>query len=63
MADIISVNFKPKTPDIVYSCVCGSQLFYINSSFSDDIVLECRSCNMMVNNLKLEFEEEEYEET
>lgn len=49
MSEIVRPNFKPKKQDVVYSCTCGSQLFYLNGSFdSENVLLECRSCNLFV---------------
>ena len=60
MSEVVKLkDFIEKKPDLVFSCECGGQLFYLNASFdSDNLLLECRACNKFVNNMKVEGVEE-----
>lgn len=55
MADVVDLKaFKEKKLDIVYSCECGTQLFYMNASvLPDKIGLECSGCGLVVGNYEV----------
>jgi hypothetical protein len=48
-------DWTEKKPKMVYQCHCGSQLFFINASFSteDKLLLECRCCSNFVDSLEI----------
>lgn len=45
------LEFKPKQPERVWSCQCGSQHFYLH----DDGRIECRSCKLINEHIEWVF--------
>ena len=46
MSDVI--EFKPKRPEWVFECPCGSQLFFLQH----DGTIECRSCKTIKESIE-----------
>jgi hypothetical protein len=48
MGEVHELPLRPKKPERVWECRCGSQHFYLNH----DGTIECRSCKLICEDLQ-----------
>jgi hypothetical protein len=54
MATVTDINdFRPKKPEWVFECKCGSQLFFLHY----DGTIECRSCKLIRESIEWRYRE------